>query len=101
MCVTTVSLFLVSSTYLSNISLVVSYYLEFHRAYVSDIAFKRLSCSLGDCLRRSNSLSVGEFDNEKSYHVFRLNSHDIRLFLLHFIIFYFCFMCFAIIIRYH
>lgn len=79
MCVSMISLFLVSSTYLSNISLAVSYYLECRRAYVSDIVFNCLSRALGDCLRTSNNLSVGEFDNEKSCRVFRLISHDIYL----------------------
>lgn len=90
MCVTMISLFLVSSTYLSNIILEVSYYVECFHAYVSDIVFNYLSCALGDCLRTNNGLSVGEFDKEKSYRVF-----------MRFIVFYFHFICFAVIIRYH
>lgn len=77
LCVTMISLLLLSSTYLSSISLEVSYYLECCRAYVLDIILNCFSCGLDDCLKTSNSLSMGESDNEKTYRVFRLISHVI------------------------
>lgn len=85
MCVTMISLLLVSSTYLSSISLAVSYYLECRCAYVSDIMFNRLSCALGDCLKTSNVLF-----------------HMLYVYVfMHFIAFYFHFICFAVAIRFH
>lgn len=96
-CVITVSLLSISSTYLFSTSLVASYFLEFCHAYVSDVVLNCFSFALGDCLRTSNSLSVGEFDNEKSYHVYRLMSH---FFLMLFLFISICLITFQFFIRF-
>lgn len=70
-CVIPVFLLQISSTYLFNTSLEASYFLYFCRAYVLDVVLNCFSFALVDCLRTSNSLGVGKFENEKSYCVFQ------------------------------
>lgn len=101
MCVTTISLLLLSSAYSSNISLAVSYYLECRRAYVSDIVLNCFSCALGDSFRTSNSLSMREFDNEKSINFLGLFLMLSIYVFMYFISFYFCFICFATVSQFH
>lgn len=96
-CVITVSLLSISSTYLFSTSLASSYFLEFCRAYVSGVVLNCLSFALSDFLRTSNSLSVREFDNEKSYYVLVLCRILFIFISICFITFQFIFIHFAIV----
>ena len=70
-CVGTVSLFSLFSTYPCYFSLATLCLDRFRRAYESNIVLI-VFIPLGVCLRTSKSLSVGEFDNSNSYRIFRL-----------------------------